>query len=180
MLPYLPTVLSVKQQIQDEFLPLYTTTNGTSNLTSLPAWKSTNTLFTFFIGINDVGNSYASMNSSLNSIIFSVYSGLLEQVYAAGARNFLFLNVPPVDRSPLTKYSGPNATQNVAIEHADIADWNSRLVKLVGDLEARHGDTTALIFDTNGLFDAVLDDPAVYPQTAVYQNTTDYCEAYEK
>ncbi|KAI4119894.1 MAG: hypothetical protein LQ345_000152 [Seirophora villosa] len=39
-------------------------------------WSGSNSLFTVFFGINDL--------------------------YAAGARNFLFMNVPPIDRSPGT------------------------------------------------------------------------------
>jgi hypothetical protein len=48
-------------------------------------------------------------------------------IYNIGARNFLFLNVPPVDRSPLT--SGQGAASH-ALEKADIEAFNNK----IGDL----------------------------------------------
>jgi phospholipase/lecithinase/hemolysin len=169
--PYLPTVLSLKAQIQTEFLPLYAADEV------LP-WKSSDTLFGIFIGINDVGNSYGSLNSSvdLNDLIFAEYASLVKQLYTAGAKNFLFLNVPPVDRSPLTTAQGANAS---ALEAIDIAYFNSQIDMLVSNLTTAHKDATAFVFDTNTLFNQVLDDPQRFPETALYLNTTNYCVEYE-
>lgn len=169
--PYLPTVLSLKAQIQTEFLPLYAADEV------LP-WKSSDTLFGIFIGINDVGNSYGSLNSSvdLNGLIFAEYASLVEQLYSAGAKNFLFLNVPPVDRSPLTTAQGANAS---ALEAKDIAYFNSQVSVLATNLTTTHKDATAFVFDTNTLFTQVLDDPQRFPETALYKNTTNYCVGYE-
>ena len=167
--PYLPTVLSVQQQIHDEYEPVY------ANKTIIP-WASDNSLFAIFIGINDVGNSYSSQNASLNGIIFDVYSGLVDELYQTGARNFLFLNVPPVDRAPLTTAQGASAE---ALEAADIADFNSRIANLANNLTHTYSDSTAFLFDTNAIFNQVLDDPCSHPQTCPYKNTTDYCVAYE-
>ena len=169
--PYLPTVLSLKAQIQTEFLPLYAADEV------LP-WKSSDTLFGIFIGINDVGNSYGSLNSSvdLNGLIFAEYASLVEQLYSAGAKNFLFLNVPPVDRSPLTTAQGANAS---ALEAKDIAYFNSQVSVLATNLTTTHKDATAFVFDTNTLFTQALDDPQRFPETALYKNTTNYCVGYE-
>jgi phospholipase/lecithinase/hemolysin len=169
--PYLPTVLSLKAQIQTEFLPLYAADEV------LP-WKSLDTLFGIFIGINDVGNSYGSLNLSvdLNGLIFAEYASLVEQLYSAGAKNFLFLNVPPVDRSPLTTAQGANAS---ALEAKDIAYFNSQVSVLATNLTTTHKDATAFVFDTNTLFTQVLDDPQRFPETALYKNTTNYCVGYE-
>lgn len=168
--PYLPTVLSLKAQVQSEFLPLYAAGEV------LP-WKSWDTLFGIFIGINDVGNSYASLNSSvdLNALIFAEYASLMEQLYTSGARNFLFLNVPPVNRSPLTTAQGANAS---ALEATDIAYFNSQIQVLASNLTTAHADATTFVFDTNTLFNEVLDDPQRFPETALYRNTTTYCAAY--
>ncbi len=35
--------------------------------------------------------------------IFSIYSRLIDQLYQTGARNFLFLNVPPIERAPYVR-----------------------------------------------------------------------------
>lgn len=168
--PYLPTVLSVKEQVESEYLPIHA-----SRLSPVP-WSSDDTLFAIFIGINDIGNSYAAQNATLLPTIFSELSGLVDKLYTSGARNFLFLNVPPVNRSPLTQAAGPSAQ---SIEAADIADWNNRLVSLSNSLTWKYKDTTSFIFDTNKVFSRVLDHPCAYPQTCPYQNTTTYCTAYE-
>ncbi|KAJ9619886.1 hypothetical protein H2203_008160 [Taxawa tesnikishii (nom. ined.)] len=155
--PYLPTVLSLKQQINDEYVPVY------ADQPSFFPWSSDNTLFGIFIGINDVGNSYGAQNASINTLIFNVYSGLVDELYQSGARNFLFLN-------------GASAQ---SLEAADIADFNSRIAALARNLTNTYHDATTFLFDTNCIFNQVLDNPCSYPQTCPYKNTTDYCVAYE-
>ncbi|KAJ3482364.1 hypothetical protein NLI96_g7024 [Meripilus lineatus] len=77
--PYEPTVLSMTDQV-NQFL------TTVANKPASTPWTSSNALFSFFIGINDIGNSYYQSGSRDANV---------------GARNFLFINVPPIDRSPL-------------------------------------------------------------------------------
>lgn len=86
------------------------------------------------------------------------------------------MNVPPVDRSPLTTGQGPSA---VSLEAAAIQDFNNRITQLAQSFRRTHADATVFLFDTNRLFNTVLDSPASFPQTARYRNLTDYCGAYE-
>jgi phospholipase/lecithinase/hemolysin len=171
--PYAPTVISIKNQVRTEFLPTYG-----SHPASVP-WTSESSLFAFFIGINDVGNSWWLNNNTLYDTIFSTYASLLSDVYATGARNFLFLSVPPVNLAPLTlnQDDGGYATEN---EGKVILEWNKRLSSMVEAFQANHSDTTAFVHDTWGLFDAVIEDPGAYEQTAGLKNVTGYCEAYMK
>jgi phospholipase/lecithinase/hemolysin len=168
--PYLPTVLSVKEQVQNEYLPIYA-----SHFSPVP-WTSEDTLFTIFIGINDIGNSYASQNSTLLPTIFTQLSNLIDQLYTSGARNFLFLNVPPVDQSPLTHSAGPSAQ---SLEATAIADWNTRLSSLSASLSKTHKDATSFIFNTHKVFSRVIEHPCAYPQTCAYKNTTMFCTEYQ-
>jgi len=166
--PYEPTVLSVAEQIQNEFFPSYT-------LGQVP-WTSGDTLFAVFDGINDVGNSWSRAETGvLNNAIYSVYHGLVDALYYAGARNFLFLNVPPVDRSPLAK---ANTAAQQATEKADIAAWNAALISLAKALKQDRSDVNIFTVDTNKYFTEVLDNPKSYPATSLYKNTTAYCTAY--
>ncbi|KAF2488492.1 hypothetical protein BU16DRAFT_228157 [Lophium mytilinum] len=167
--PYKPTVLSLKQQVQDEYLPAYG-----SHPKTVP-WASFDSLFSIFIGINDVGNSYSAQNASLYPIIFKEYEGLVKQLYTTGARNFLFLTVPPVHRSPLTLATDP-ASQ--LLEKHAIADFNARITHLASSLRSTHADATVFVYDTYSLFNKVLDNPKSLPQTKGYKNTTAYCDAY--
>ena len=97
------------------------------------------------------------------------------QLYAAGARNFLFLNVPAVDRSPGQLVQSRTAQEDLA---SYIGTFNFRLGALVYNLAQRHLDATVFFFDTNFLFTAVLDNNTKFPETAGYLNTTTYCPAY--
>ena len=169
--PYEPQVLSFQQQVNDEFIPYYVNETNAD-------WTSANSLFVAFFGINDAGNSYynsATPNATLNGEIFTVYSGLVEELYQSGARNFLFLNVPPTNLAPLTTAYGTAVENQLA---ADIADFNTRISQ-AASTAASYADTTVFVFDTNGLFNQVLQNPASYPQTSIYKNTTGYCVDYE-
>jgi len=171
--PYEPQVSSISDQIQNEWVPTY------SSKPSSAPWASDNTLFAVFDGINDVGNSWSQgvpATTTLNAQIFSEYSSLVEKLYTAGARNFAFINVPPVDRAPLTL---AQSTSNQAEEKADIAAWNTALLNLTKSLKSEHSDVNVFTVDANALFTKALDNPSSFPQTSLYKNTTAYCTAYE-
>ncbi|EAT86278.2 hypothetical protein SNOG_06447 [Parastagonospora nodorum SN15] len=171
--PYAPTVVSVKEQVQTQFLPIYS-----SKPASAP-WTAESSLFAFFIGINDVGNSWYLNNATLYDAIFAEYAGLLDQVYDTGARNFLFLNVPPVNLSPLIT---EKADDGYATEYEGrvIADWNGRVANMTAQFKAKHAGVTAFVHDTNALFTQVIKDPKSVEQTVGYKNTTAFCKAYAK
>ncbi|KAK4556665.1 hypothetical protein LTR86_006236 [Recurvomyces mirabilis] len=169
--PYLPTVLSLKDQIQTEYLPLYANHPASFN------WKANDTLFALFFGINDVGNAYGEANGTLVlSLDVQEYASLVDSLYKSGARNFLFLNVPPVDRSPLTVGQGGTAS---ATEAKVIAAYNANITALAANLTKTYSDAFTYVFDTNTAFTQVLDDPCSHVETCPYKNTTDYCVAYE-
>ncbi|KAK8115978.1 hypothetical protein PG984_012480 [Apiospora sp. TS-2023a] len=173
--PYKPEVLSVKQQVQDVFLPTYAASSASVQ------WTGGDSLFAFWIGINDVGNSYWQDDTpSLNRQIFAVYADVVRRLYKdAGARNFLFLNVPPVDRSPLTVGQGATAIER---EAADIAAFNALTAALAADLAAEgkaKDKANVWTYDVDALFTEVLDRPAAYAATAGYVNTTGFCAAYQ-
>jgi phospholipase/lecithinase/hemolysin len=169
--PYLPTVSSVAQQIENEFFPTYAADSPAA------AWSSDDTLFAIFDGINDVGNSWWKNTTALNAAIYDVYRGLVDELYEAGARNFAFLNVPPVDRSPLAL---ANTAIDQSTEHMDILAWNNDLISMAQSLKSDKPDVNVFTIDTNKYFTEVLNNPASFPQTAGYKNTTAYCDAYAK
>lgn len=175
-------MLSLKDQVLTEFLPGYVGNATTpASAPQSPKWTGADSLFAFWIGINDVGNSYskgAEESTALYAKIFVVYEDLVVRLYDAGARNFLFLNVPPVDRSPLTIGIGSTARE---IEKAAIAQFNNMTEGLARRLKANHtAETNVFLYDTNKAFSEVLDKVDSYPQTAMLKNTTAYCKEYEK
>ena len=166
VVPFLPTVRSLKQQIEDDYCPNY----GSS-----PQWNPNVTLFAIWIGINDIGNSFARKNDSLNAAIFDVYSNLVDKLYISGARNILFFNVPPLEQTPRTIAEGHDAQM---AEKADILDFNWRIDGLVQNLTDAYLDVSAMQFNAHALFSQVLLDPTVFPETAGYRNLTNWCEKY--
>lgn len=73
--PYLPTVTSVAEQIENEWFPAYAAQSPVAS------WNSSDTLFAIFDGINDVGNSWWGNNTAMNNVIYSVYRGLVDELY---------------------------------------------------------------------------------------------------
>ncbi|OCH93528.1 hypothetical protein OBBRIDRAFT_749512 [Obba rivulosa] len=159
--PYESTVLSMVDQV-NQFM-----TTVASQPASAP-WTSENALFSFWIGINDIGNSYyePGNRSAFNDELLDSYFGLVEDVVSniripsnVGARNFLFINVPPVNRSPLMT---PQGATVCATEAAVIADYNSKLAARAESLQSAHSGVQTWVWDSNTAFSIVLDDPQAY------------------
>lgn len=86
--PYQSTVKSLIDQVQ-QF------SNSIATKPSYAPWTSDNSLFGIWMGVNDVGNSYWNANETeLLGQIMQDYFEQVEILYKAGARNFVFLNVP--------------------------------------------------------------------------------------
>ncbi|KAF2234424.1 carbohydrate esterase family 16 protein [Viridothelium virens] len=169
--PYESTVLSFIDQVNQEYLPIYTGSNNTVG------WTSSNSIFSFFFGINDIGNSYYNQNATLYDVIISEYAGLVEKIYQTGGRNFLFLNVPPVDLSPGTAITyGSSASQQ---ENTWISYFNNKISGLASNFTANHSDATTFVFDIHNVFENIIKNPKTYTQSSGILNTTNYCTAYE-
>ncbi|MCJ1224242.1 hypothetical protein MMC12_000886 [Toensbergia leucococca] len=167
--PYGYIVQSFRQQVEDEWTPTYSQKTA-------PAWTASNTLFTSFFGINDIQISYSEQNKTLDEDLRQSYLSYIELLYAAGGRNFLILNVPPIDRSPGTLENGPASAQE---EANIIGDFNVRLNWVANDLRNKYSDITVFVFDTNWLFTLVIDNPQSFALTAGYRNVTGFCAAYQ-
>jgi len=88
-----------------------------------------------------------------------------------GARSFLFLTVPPTNRAPIFLEQGTEAVKQMG---TDIAEYNSQLKEFVRAFQANHSDLGTIVFDTQPLFNVLLDEG----QTLGFVNVTGYCAAY--
>lgn len=171
-------------QVTNTFLPNYSTrqANGGGNGVGKLGiqWSSKDTLFASFFGINDVNLSYKSGNNSANTATIASYSRLVDRLYQSGARNFLFLNVPAVNRAPFTVDQGNNSMQLAEMNRRAILDFNMRISNMAQRLVQQHADATAFVFDTFALFNEVLDNPRSREETAGYTNTTGFCFSYSR
>jgi len=160
------------QQVQFLWLENYAST------LAVP-WASHNSLFSFWFGINDmdalVGQNNDVAASHMTADV-AAYKEQLEFVYARGGRNFLVLNVPPIDRTP-----GWSAFRNAAdrMQLAGlIKSYNTALSNMVGDMKRAHADAHVFYYDAWTTFDAVITDPKSRAQTAGLGTTTGWCGAY--
>lgn len=170
--PHRPDAISFRDQIGTRWLGTYSLPkekNATNH------WEPDNTLFAFFIGINDIQRIYAETNRTIVTKLFTEYVKLIEQVYKAGGRNFLFMNVPPLEYTPFTTAAGGRA---VEMEAGDVKAWNKDLEEMAGNLPKILPDSTSFVFDTYKLFARILQDPDAYPQTAGLKDTKAFCSAY--
>lgn len=164
---------SLKDQVESEFIPGYTGSSRKAN------WTGKESVFAVWIGINDIGNSYwqgADGTAALNAKIFAVISSLVDKLYAAGGRNFVFINVPPLDRTPLII---PQGTTAVSLSKADVTAWNQKVVQLAKTLKTK-ADTNVWVYDSNKSFGDVMDNPKSHPESVGLKNTTAFCAAYQK
>lgn len=173
--------------IDNTIVPAYTTTIKSvteqvgqfiSNLGSKPSyapWTSSTAIFSFFIGINDIGNSYTTGDRT--DTLLTAYFNQVQKLYDAGGRNFLFINVPPVDRSPLMITSSTAPT-----EKAEIISYNTKLASKIQAFKAAHSDVTTYLYDSWSKLTQILNSPQTYGfQDATSQGTgsnVPWCNVY--
>ncbi|KAI0827728.1 hypothetical protein BC628DRAFT_1433104 [Trametes gibbosa] len=150
--PYEPTVLSLIDQT-NQFLA------GAAKKPATAPWTSTNALFSVWIGINDIGNSYylGGDRDAFSDTLLDSYFGQVQEL--VGARNFLFINVPPMQRSPLMLAQDASAQ---ALEKQVIAGYNTKLFARVAAFKASNPGVTTWQWDANTAFNTVLDNPTKY------------------
>ncbi|KAF4976140.1 hypothetical protein FZEAL_7159 [Fusarium zealandicum] len=159
-------------QVYTDFIPNYSNNNR--------IWESETSLFTLWFGINDVFYSYEAGNSSdIQSAIISRYSSVVGKLYAEGARNFLLVNVPPIERAPRITGSSAAATRVPLARNATLS-FNKHIEWLANRIRTRHTDTKVFLFDSHTLFNNVIDNPQQFEQTEGFKTTTKYCTAYQK
>jgi phospholipase/lecithinase/hemolysin len=150
--PYQSTVLSLIDQVS-----LFT-----KNLSPLPSnsLNASNTLIGIWIGVNDVGNAWSNANwPTLSQKIIDQYFTQVQELYASGARNLLFLTVPPIQKTPKV-VAQPNSTQSA--EGAAVGDYNELLVKAVDDFKSKSEGVTTWVYDTGDAFNTAIASPEMY------------------
>jgi len=126
-----------------------------ANKPSSAPWSSDNTLFSIFIGINDLGSTIGRSDIvSYTDQILTAEFNLVGKLYNSGARKFMFVTVPPTDRTPLL-YGNAQLKTN-------IARWNSRLATFAANFQSSHSGSSYFIYDAWADFNTVLNNPTAY------------------
>ncbi|KAF9224339.1 hypothetical protein BS17DRAFT_779653 [Gyrodon lividus] len=110
-------------------------------------WANEDSLFVTWVGINDC--AFGIDPADHVKKLFE-YHDLL---YGAGARNFLFIDIPPMERSP-----GGGGTLSWPVH----SEWNRALNERAQQFAANHTDASVMIFSSWNTFSRILDDPGSY------------------
>lgn len=140
-------------------------------------WRATNSAFAIWFGVNDIGTTFDLADPAFpvrNQQILDSYFGQVDVLYRAGGRRFVFINVPPTNRTPLFISQGANTTGPAA---ADVADWNHVLVRRAARWGAARPDARYRVVDAHAVFTAILDSPASYgaPNATCYDASATKC-----
>jgi len=140
----------------------------TSNLVPPPEyapWVSNSTLFAIWIGNTDVILAWNQSDwSTLSQKLIDSYFQQVELLYAAGARNFVFAEVPPIERTPAMLQQSAAERQALA---AAIAVFNNLLnnettslvdSKMDGQQYSPSPVGFAQVVDTQDGFNVMLDE----------------------
>ncbi|RGP78934.1 epoxide hydrolase [Fusarium longipes] len=132
------------------------------------------TLWTMFIGINDIYRTITEENQEETIVaIMARIRQLTLDLYSYGARHFLFISTPPQSLFP------NNRPKDIAPKlQAASQSWNTKLEKLVTDLDRELKHSTFFFFDIVPLIAAVTDDPSQFPETAIYKSNS-FCADYK-
>ncbi|PIL28366.1 hypothetical protein GSI_09517 [Ganoderma sinense ZZ0214-1] len=146
--PYEPTVLSLIDQV-NEFL------GQAADKPATAPWTSENALFSVWIGINDIGNSYyqSGDRDAFSDVLLDSYFGQVQQLMLA------------------------QSADAQALEKTVIAGYNSKLAARAQSFAAANAGVTTWLWDSNAAFTKVLDDPTAYgfvDNTSYGDNTNDF------
>ncbi|TKX24281.1 hypothetical protein C1H76_3383 [Elsinoe australis] len=140
--------------------------------------KGPSTLVALWIGINDINDS--AKNATITSFpafyatVISTLFSSIDTLYGLGYRNYLLMNLPPLDRTP-GNVANAAANKTVSPSLAQIGAWNGEIAKQAAAFEKGHQGSEVLVFDANTYLNGVLDDAERYG----LKNTTGYCARYD-
>lgn len=134
-----------------------------------------------WVGINDLAfvparaKTLEAATLVIQEIVDELFTGQ-EKLYEAGARNFLFIGVPPVDRSPACKdrffflfhaliYSDFVVIDREVAQRREVdyfSEWNRVLQQTIRKFVSDHDAVTAIYFSSYKVFTSLLDNPQEY------------------
>jgi phospholipase/lecithinase/hemolysin len=127
-------------------------------------WKGESSLFAIWFGINDIGSKRRNeglTSSQIDEKIATSMFNMIDGMYKQGARNFMFIFVPTIEKCPA--YSNGN---NPNIK-SDIPNYNSNLNKYAKNFQASHPDTNVFVYDSYNEFDYIMENKSQYGITNI-------------
>ncbi|KAJ8515181.1 hypothetical protein ONZ45_g7377 [Pleurotus djamor] len=131
--PFTPSILSMTDQV-NLFL------NSVAKKPASAPWTSSNAIFSFWIGINDIGTTYnqGGDRSAFSDTLLNAYFALVQKLMMS---------------------QGASAQ---ATEKAVITGYNTKLASKVASFQSGHADVQTWIWDSNTMFTSILNSPRTY------------------
>jgi len=107
-------------------------------------WNGNNTLFTFWLGTNDIINlnrteyPQTAINPTLSTLV-DIFFTNVEGLYVTGARNFLIFNVQSLNELP-------NANKAVNFDDG-VKHYNEYMLKLSKDFTTKYTDSNIIVYN---------------------------------
>lgn len=145
--------------------------------------KADNTVYSMWIGTNDLGNDALITDSTLHGETISDYIDCIfqsfDEIYKTGARYFVLMNVAPLDLSPLyglpsagglpSSHYWPNKPANTTEQSWKMKEYSSTVNTVLDyrvpfeiKLANRYPGAHFALFDTHSLISDIYNNPATY------------------
>ena len=126
-----------------------------------------------FFGINDCGESDVD---DLEAIVETVFESVHDLYVKANARNFVLVDVPPIDRSPqgvpgvaTSHYIRSSHITSAAVDSGSsdeiakrVTTWNDLLKTQATDFGNSYEEATIILFSSHQVLTEVLEDPTEF------------------
>ncbi|KAJ6468118.1 hypothetical protein C8R47DRAFT_1151899 [Mycena vitilis] len=150
-----PITLALPDEV-DQFIA------GVATKPANARWTSENALFSVWIGINDIGNTFYldGDRNAFSDTLLDRYFTQVQRLHDAGGRKFLFINVPPTYRAPLlvSFFSPAQLAQGKNVTEV----FNAKLAARVNAFKGANHGVTTWTWDAYTAFTTILDAPTKY------------------
>ncbi|KAK0206996.1 hypothetical protein DFS33DRAFT_1256362, partial [Desarmillaria ectypa] len=119
---------------------------------SVPALNLAKTIYVLYLGINDRGRT---SSDELEPLVEALLDAVHDLYVKAGARNFVLVDVLPIDRSPTAHTSSAEVQDRVE-------KWNDLLCARTSEFASSSPQATVLVFSSHNVLTDMLDDPLEY------------------
>ncbi|KIJ21202.1 carbohydrate esterase family 16 protein [Paxillus involutus ATCC 200175] len=145
---------TVENDLEDQLAQFFDRFPKKAKSSLVPALNPEGATYVFFLGINDCGrNSAEDLDSAVEALFDVVHRLYID----ATARNFILVDVPPIDRSPAALASKSGTELKDRIE-----TWNDLLLTHASDFVSGSKQASLLLFSSDKVLTEVLDEPLVY------------------
>ncbi|KAK4156091.1 carbohydrate esterase [Chaetomidium leptoderma] len=133
--------------------------NSVGSKPSYAPWTSDNTLAGAFFGINDILGKFWDNQDPPVSQMVDRFIGQFQTLYASGVRNFFFVTVPPLDKTPLI--AGQSAAGRTRVM-TNVNNFNTQLAARLASFESQNSGAKTAVVTSADPFNTAISNPGVY------------------